>query len=134
MNNEKKLYEICLKMIKDKHQLNEYPIDKFNTFYFQVFNNINDNDNINDLNKIVLKKINEDIIFNSTKNNSVENKIIELLKTDGAFLDQLDLGPELFNNYQSFVLDRINLDIKSFSAYSGGLDAIHVHKFIESIE
>ena len=68
MNNEKKLYESCLKMIKDKHQLNEYSIDKFNKFYFQVFNNSNENDNINDLNKLVLKKINEDIIFNSHKN------------------------------------------------------------------
>ena len=78
MNNEKKLYEICLKMIKDKHELNEYSIDKFNTFYFQVFNNMNDNDNINDLNKIVLKKINEDIILNANKNDSIQNKIIEL--------------------------------------------------------
>jgi len=72
----------------------------------------------------------DNLIISITEN----GQIIELLKTDGAFLDQLDLGPELFNNYQSFVLDRINLDIKSFSAYSGGLDAIHVHKFIESIE
>jgi hypothetical protein len=62
MNNEKQLYEICLKMIKDKHQLNEYSIDKFNTFYYQVFNNANENDNINTLNKAVLKKINEDIL------------------------------------------------------------------------
>jgi hypothetical protein len=78
MNNEKKLYESCLKMIKDKHQLNEYSIDKFNKFYFQVFNNSNETDNINDLNKLVLKKINEDIIFNSHKDNTIQNKIIEL--------------------------------------------------------
>jgi hypothetical protein len=78
MNNEKKLYDICLKMIKDKHKLNEYSIDKFNTFYFQVFNNSNENDNINDLNKLVLKKINEDIIFNSKQNDTIQNKIIEL--------------------------------------------------------
>ena len=64
MNNDKKLYDICLKMIKDKHQLNEYSIDKFNTFYFQVFNNSNQDDNINDLNKSVLKKINEDYWIN----------------------------------------------------------------------
>ena len=74
MNNDKKLYDICLKMIKDKHQLNEYSIDKFNTFYFQVFNNSSDTDNINDLNKTVLKKINEDIIFN--KYDNIKNKII----------------------------------------------------------
>ena len=78
MNNEKKLYDICLKMIKDKHKLNEYSIDKFNTFYFKVFNNSTENDNINDLNKSVLKKINEDIIFNSNKNDTLQNKIIEL--------------------------------------------------------
>jgi hypothetical protein len=78
MNNDKKLYEICLKMIKDKHQLNEYSIDKFNTFYFQVFNNSSQDDNINDLNKLVLKKINEDIIFNSSINDNIQNKIIEL--------------------------------------------------------
>jgi len=64
MNNEKQLYEICLKMIKDKHQLNEYSIDKFNTFYYQVFNNANENDNINTLNKAVLKKINDIYEFN----------------------------------------------------------------------
>jgi hypothetical protein len=78
MNNEKQLYEICLKMIKDKHQLNEYSIDKFNTFYYQVFNNANENDNINILNKAVLKKINEDIIINTSKNDSIQNKIMEL--------------------------------------------------------
>jgi len=78
MNNEKKLYDICLKMIKDKHKLNEYSIDKFNTFYFQVFNNSSETDNINDLNKAVLKKINEDIIYNSSKNDTVQTKIIEL--------------------------------------------------------
>jgi hypothetical protein len=78
MNNEKQLYEICLKMIKDKHQLNEYSIDKFNTFYYQVFNNANENDNINILNKTVLKKIDEDILINNSKNNTIQNKIIEL--------------------------------------------------------
>lgn len=78
MNNEKQLYEICLKMIKDKHQLNEYSIDKFNTFYYQVFNNTNENDNINILNKTVLKKIDEDILINNSKNNTIQNKIIEL--------------------------------------------------------
>ena len=78
MNNEKQLYDICLKMIKDKHQLNEYSIDKFNTFYYQVFNNCTDTDNINTLNKTVLKKINEDIILNTPKNDTIQNKIIEL--------------------------------------------------------
>ena len=78
MNNEKQLYDICLKMIKDKHQLNEYSIDKFNTFYYQVFNNSTDTDNINTLNKTVLKKINEDIILNTPKNDTIQNKIIEL--------------------------------------------------------
>jgi hypothetical protein len=65
-------------MIKDKHQLNEYSIDKFNTFYYQVFNNANENDNINSLNKTVLKKIDEDILINNSKNNTIQNKIIEL--------------------------------------------------------
>ena len=97
MNNEKKLYESCLKMIKDKHQLNEYSIDKFNKFYFQVFNNSNENDNINDLNKLVLKKINEDIIFNSHKDITIQSKVIEL-QNIRANMTSSDINNNPINN------------------------------------
>jgi hypothetical protein len=109
MNNETKLYDICLKMIKDKHQLNEYSIDKFNTFYFQVFNNINDNDNINDLNKIVLKKINEDIIFNANKNNNIQNKVAELQNIRSSMINNDNNINITSNNFD----DMDNLKISS---------------------
>jgi hypothetical protein len=97
MNNEKKLYESCLKMIKDKHLLNEYSIDKFNKFYFQVFNNSTENDNINDLNKLVLKKINEDIIFNSHKDITIQSKVIEL-QNIRANMTSSDINNNTINN------------------------------------
>ena len=104
MNNEKKLYESCLKMIKDKHKLNDYSIDKFNTFYFQVFNNSNENDNINDLNKQVLKKINEDIIFNSHKDTTIQSKMIEL-QNIRANMTSSDIN---INNNNSIDIDNDN--------------------------
>jgi len=74
-----KLYFISLKMLKDKYDLDEYPREKFNIIYYQVFGN-NKNNNytnveINDLNKLVLKKINESIILNDDKNDKNDNKI-----------------------------------------------------------
>jgi|688.fasta_scaffold12159_6 hypothetical protein len=109
MNNEKKLYDICLKMIKDKHKLNEYSIDKFNTFYFQVFNNINDNDNINDLNKLVLKKINEDIIFTANNNDNIQNKIVELQNIRSSMISNVNDNGANINNFD----DTDNLKISS---------------------
>ena len=83
-----KLYNISLKMLKDKHNLDEYPRDKFNIIYYQIFNNNNNNLEINDLNKLVLKKINESIIFidndkdnnrdKDNDDNKIEAKINEL--------------------------------------------------------
>jgi len=80
MDNENKLYNICLKMLKDKHQLNEYSKEKFNNIYYNVFNSSSPTDNINDLNKIVLKKINESITINNddTNDDNIQNKILEL--------------------------------------------------------
>ena len=99
-------------------------LDKDTNIYF----NFRDIDSSKD--ECSMKLEYENLIINITQN----GQIINLLKINGTFLDHLDLGRELFNSYQSFVLDKINLDIKSFSAYTGGLDAIHVHKFIESLE
>lgn len=83
-----KLYNISLKMLKDKHNLDEYPRDKFNIIYYQIFNNkTNNNLETNDLNKLVLKKINESILSNNKKDdirnddeddNKIEAKINEL--------------------------------------------------------
>jgi hypothetical protein len=114
MNNEKQLYEICLKMIKDKHQLNEYSIDKFNTFYYQVFNNANENDNINTLNKAVLKKINEDIFMNTPKNDNIQNKIIELQNIRANMNNTTD------NNINSIINDAN--DINESIQYNQGND------------
>ena len=70
-----KLYLISLKMLKDKHDLDEYPREKFNIIYYQVFgsnkNNNYTNVEINDLNKLVLKKINESIL--NDNNNDKRN-------------------------------------------------------------
>jgi hypothetical protein len=80
MDNENKLYTNCLKMLKDKHNLNEYSRDNFNNIYYQIFNNSSSNDTINELNKNVLKKINESIIINNNdiSSDNIQNKIIEL--------------------------------------------------------
>lgn len=80
MDNENKLYNICLKMLKDKHNLNEYSKEKFNNIYYNIFNSSSSTDNINDLNKLVLKKINESININNDdiKDDNIQNKILEL--------------------------------------------------------
>jgi len=62
-----KLYFISLKMLKDKYDLDEYPREKFNIIYYQIFGS-NKNLEINDLNKLVLKKINESILNNKNDN------------------------------------------------------------------
>ena len=72
-----KLYNISLKMLKDKHNLDEYPRDKFNVIYYQIFNNkTNNNLETNDLNKLVLKRINESILSNNDKDNIDDTKDI----------------------------------------------------------
>jgi len=50
--NKEKLYEVTLKMLKDKYDIDEYHIDDFNNIYNSFANDEH-------LNKNVLTKINE---------------------------------------------------------------------------
>lgn len=72
-----KLYEISMKMLKDKHNTDIYPKEKFEYIYSQIFNSSNNNVNINDLNKQVLKKINEDYISSNIQIKPNVNLIIK---------------------------------------------------------
>jgi hypothetical protein len=84
MDNKEKLYEIVLKMVKDKHNLNEYSRDKYDKFYYQTFRNNPNPENINSSNKQVLKSINEDCLIKqpdeSDANNTLDDKIKEYEK------------------------------------------------------
>lgn len=83
MDNKEKLYEIAIKFVKDKHNLNEYPRDKFDKFYFQVFNKVNaKTDNINQLNKQILKSIDEELLIKQPEeaNETIDDKIKEYEK------------------------------------------------------
>ena len=83
MDNKEKLYEIAIKFVKDKHNLNEYPRDKFDKFYFQVFNKVNaKTDNVNQLNKQILKSIDEELLIKPPEeaNETIDDKIKEYEK------------------------------------------------------
>jgi hypothetical protein len=83
MDNKEKLYEIAIKFVKDKHNLNEYPRDKFDKFYFQVFNKVNaKTDNVNQLNKQILKSIDEELLIKQPEeaNETIDDKIKEYEK------------------------------------------------------
>jgi hypothetical protein len=57
MDNQKTLYQISLKMIKDKYQINSFSIDTLNSIYQQFYNN--DIQPNNDTNKQILKNIDD---------------------------------------------------------------------------
>ena len=82
MDNKEKLYEIAIKMVKDKHNLNEYPRDKFDKFYYQFFRNNLKPDNINVVNKQVLKSIDEDLSIQQPEetDDTIDDKIKEYEK------------------------------------------------------
>jgi len=84
MDNKEKLYEIAIKFVKDKHNLNEYPRDKFDKFYFQFFKNNTKLDNTIQLqlNKQVLKSIDEELLIKQPEeaNETIDDKIKEYEK------------------------------------------------------
>ena len=82
MDNKEKLYEIVVKMVKDKHNLNEYSRDKFDKFYYNIFRNNPKPENINNLNKQVLKSIDEDLLIKQPEeiDDSIDDKIKEYEK------------------------------------------------------
>lgn len=60
-------------------------------------------------------------------------QIIQIYDKKKQLLNTLDTGFDTFHQYQSMVLDKIYKDFEKPPDYSGFLDAIHIHKFIESI-
>ena len=58
MDNKKDLYQISLKMIKDKYKINSFSIDTFNSIYQQFYSNNNIQPN-NNINKQILKNIDD---------------------------------------------------------------------------
>ena len=116
-----KLYNIALKMLKDKHNIDNYSRDKFNIIYYQIFNNNNNNNNnielneLNELNKLVLKKINESIVIQDSNKNQnqneieIESKINELRNIRKNML--LNVNNEIKSNneikYKTFIINSI---------------------------
>ena len=60
-------------------------------------------------------------------------KVITISDQKDVVLSSFELEDSLFNSYQSFVLDRIALEIVQTNSNNCISDAIHIHKFIESI-
>lgn len=109
-----------MKMLKDKYDVDIYPKEKFEYIYYQVFNssNINPNVNINNLNKQVLKNINDDYISNSniitnTNINTDSNIDIKLLikdyisKRDNEnniqYKNTINPNPPINNNFNKYI-------------------------------
>jgi hypothetical protein len=116
-NNKEKLYEIAIKMVKDKHNLNEYSRDKFDKFYYQVFRNNLNPENINNLNKQLLKSINEDCLIKQPEENdeTIDDKIKEYEK-QRANINIITKGiiePEIEQSQQLQPLD-INIPVNNY--------------------
>jgi len=103
-----KLYEISLKMLNDKHKISNYPYEKFETIYNKVFADKNEF-NENDLNKQVLKKINEDYI--SSKQEPDINFVVKdyISKRENSKI--IPYATELINNKNT--INYINVDNNS---------------------
>jgi hypothetical protein len=103
-----KLYEISLKMLNDKHKISNYPYEKFETIYNKVFADKNEF-NENDLNKQVLKKINEDYI--SSKQEPDINLVVKdyISKRENSKI--IPYATELINNKNT--INYINVDNNS---------------------
>jgi len=103
-----KLYEISLKMLNDKHKISNYPYEKFETIYNKVFADKNEF-NENDLNKQVLKKINEDYI--SSKQEPDINLVVKdyISKRENSKI--IPYASELINNKNT--INYINVDNNS---------------------
>ena len=133
-----KLYNICLKMLKDKHNLNEYSRDKFNIIYYQVFNNSNNSNHleINDLNKLVLKKINESIIndnkneIKNEMNDEIEAKINEFRDIRNNM--NLNLTPNNPNKNNNLILLNSNNNLNDIDDKLSEIEEIRNNMIINN--
>jgi hypothetical protein len=110
------LYEISMKMLKDKHNIDTYPKEKFEYVYTNIFNsNINSNVNINNLNKQVLKKINEDYISSiSNIKTNIEPNINLIVKEYISQREKPSISPSHYNDYinNSAIINPVNNNYK----------------------
>jgi hypothetical protein len=118
-NNKEKLYEIVIKMVKDKHNLNEYSRDKFDKFHYQIFRNNSNPENINNLNKQLLKSIDEDCSIKQPDdteiNSTLDDKIKEYEKqrANVNIITKGIIEPEIEQQQQVQPLD-VNIPINNY--------------------
>jgi len=117
MDNQKTLYQISLKMIKDKYNLNSFSIDTFNSIYQQFYNNIQQPNN--DINKQILKNI-DDLIKNQSSLSlppKEEEKIITQETINEKLLEVRNLRASIITN-----TNNIESQFKSDAAYYDGFN------------
>ena len=68
-----------------------------------------------------------------TINISRDGSLIKIFDKNDVLIFNADIEPMLYAHYQSVVLNQIYSEYYSHDAHSRILDAIHIHKFIESI-
>ena len=72
--------------------------------------------------------------YDSFKVNLLSNgKVLKIFDHGGSVLGTFEISDLVFNSYQSFVLNQIASDIELQNSNNCILNAIHIHKFIESI-
>uniref|UniRef100_A0A6C0LGF9 Uncharacterized protein n=1 Tax=viral metagenome TaxID=1070528 RepID=A0A6C0LGF9_9ZZZZ len=125
-DNQNKLYLISLKMIKDKYNINSFSIDTFNSIY-QHFNSTNNNNlSTNEINKLILKNIDESFknpplpqpakepqVTLPEEDNDINNKITELRNIRANMINNssADINNNTtLNNYNDFILNPIQLN------------------------
>jgi hypothetical protein len=104
MDNQKTLYQISLKMIKDKYQINSFSIDTFNSIYQQFYNN--DIQPNNDINKQILKNI--DDFMKSSSSSKEEEKPITTEIINEKLLEVRNLRASMITNTNGNVKTNIN--------------------------
>uniref|UniRef100_A0A6C0CGZ0 Uncharacterized protein n=1 Tax=viral metagenome TaxID=1070528 RepID=A0A6C0CGZ0_9ZZZZ len=115
-NNKEILYEIAIKMVKDKHNINEYPREKFDKFYYQTFRNNPKPDNYKILNKQVLKSIDEELLIKQPEetDETIDDKIKEYEKqraniniiTKGVIEPEIEIQHHHNDNQQSLDINK----------------------------
>ena len=72
--------------------------------------------------------------YDSFKVNLLSNgKVLKIFDHGGLVLGTFEISDLVFNSYQSFVLNQIATDIELRNSNNCILNAIHIHRFIESI-
>lgn len=79
--NSEQLYLASLKMLNDKYQINNYPKEKFISFFNDTYkdNNLNPLNPNNDINKLILIKIKNDIETSKLKNDNNDNDKTDII-------------------------------------------------------